>query len=418
MKKLLILLLSFFLTLPAFATNGDNMIAFGAKSRAMGGTGIAVKNLGFESMLKNPAMLDTPKKLEFGFGATAFLPWVTAQNETMSPNQSYDSASDFFFIPSIALVVDLGDYFTLGIGAFGTTGLGVDYRDSTSDPMAGLFGMSTSLSLLKMAVVASYHQDNWKLGIGIPVVMGSLGISYNMMTATPPADPMNRIPGTAYGQQFISPGTSNDFKAQIIAGAAYEFKDFVIGFNYMSPVKLEYDYQLTEAGKNFGLPITSNKLVQPAEIGAGVSYNGEKFTVNFDYKSVQWGKAEGYKSFGWENQNVYAVGLSYQVSDSIIRAGYNYGKSPLGDKALKNPFPYSAINIFNVVGFPAIVEHHVTAGLTQVFSDAFELDLALVYAPKNEATASMQMTPDPASAMDFNVEHSQFSITLGGRWMF
>ena len=74
MKKLLILLLPFFLSFPAFATNGDNMIGFGARTRAMGGTGIALKDVGFESMLKNPAMVETPKKLEFGFGATFLFP--------------------------------------------------------------------------------------------------------------------------------------------------------------------------------------------------------------------------------------------------------------------------------------------------------------------------------------------------------
>ena len=403
MKKLLILLLPFFLSLPAFATNGDNMIAFGARSRAMGGTGIAVKNLGFEAMLKNPAMVETPKEIEFGFGASAFMPWIEAKNEAVG--KSFDSASNFFFIPSIGLLVDLGEHWSFGIGAFGTTGLGTDYRDSITDGQAGgyggLFGMSTSLSLLKMAAVASYHNKGWKLGIGIPVVMGSLGISYNMSNAMVDATPTN----------FISPGASTDFTAHVIIGAAYEFDNFVVGASYMSPATLEYDYQLTEAGKNFGLPITSNKLEQPGEIGVGVSYEADKLTASFDYKLVQWSGADGYEGFGWDDQNVFAIGLSYRVSDSIIRAGWNYGENPLGDNALKNEGPLAAINIFNILGFPAIVEHHITAGLTQVFDEKFELDFAMVYAPTvKESTSAMNM--------DFNVEHSQFSLTLGGRWMF
>jgi len=46
-------------------TNGDNLIGFGSKSRAMGGVGIGT-NLGAENTLSNPA---TPQEEHITFGA-------------------------------------------------------------------------------------------------------------------------------------------------------------------------------------------------------------------------------------------------------------------------------------------------------------------------------------------------------------
>ena len=56
----------------AFATNGDNLIGFSAKSRAMGGTGIANFN-GADAALTNPALLaKTKTKNSFSFAGTVF----------------------------------------------------------------------------------------------------------------------------------------------------------------------------------------------------------------------------------------------------------------------------------------------------------------------------------------------------------
>jgi len=49
------------------ATNGDNLIGIGAKSRGMGGTGIAVSH-GAESALANPALITSVEGTEISFG--------------------------------------------------------------------------------------------------------------------------------------------------------------------------------------------------------------------------------------------------------------------------------------------------------------------------------------------------------------
>jgi hypothetical protein len=68
------------------------------------------------------------------------------------------------------------------------------------------------------------------------------------------------------------------------------------------------------------------------------------------------------------------------VLDSLkVRAGYNYGKTPL-----------DASRAFENIAFPAVAEHHITLGLTYAFTSALNVSLAGMYAPEVKlATANM-----------------------------
>ena len=67
----------------AFATNGDNLIGLSAKSRGMGGVGIAT-SFGAESALSNPALISTVKDNEVSFGGTIFMPNVKFGSNTFN----------------------------------------------------------------------------------------------------------------------------------------------------------------------------------------------------------------------------------------------------------------------------------------------------------------------------------------------
>ena len=103
-------------------------------------------------------------------------------------------------------------------------------------------------------------------------------------------------------------------------------------------------------------------------------------------KYVDWANADGYKDFGWQSQTVYALGVQNKTTDKLtLRAGWNYGKSPL---KIHNNFNLAgATNVqgtnmstfgyeyFRVIGFPGITENHVTIGAGYEFSPKFTLNL-------------------------------------------
>ncbi len=58
--------------------------------------------------------------------------------------------------------------------------------------------------------------------------------------------------------------------------------------------------------------------------------------IAFDYKRINWASAAGYEDFGWEDQDVYAIGYQHTQDNWAIRTGYNYAKSPIVKNSVAN----------------------------------------------------------------------------------
>ena len=118
------------------ATNGDHLIAVGAKARGMGGAGIAMSH-GAESTLTNPALITSVEATEISFGGTVFMPDIKTQlNETpappgmgLPPQNKMTSDADLNMIPEVSLAMKMSENFYVGIGMWGTAGMGVDYSN-------------------------------------------------------------------------------------------------------------------------------------------------------------------------------------------------------------------------------------------------------------------------------------------------
>jgi long-chain fatty acid transport protein len=128
----------------AFATNGDNLIGLGAKSRAMGGTGIAHFN-GAESATANPALIVKSKGTSFAFGGTYFRPDVEIQadgpsvsNGMEAGSRTYESDAKHNVIPYVALTESFGNGWAVGASMYGSAGMGVDYRSKGPTAMGGV----------------------------------------------------------------------------------------------------------------------------------------------------------------------------------------------------------------------------------------------------------------------------------------
>ncbi len=146
---------------PAFATNGDNLIGLGVQSRALGGTGTAAY-YGAENALTNPALLGKLKGTEFSFAATAFMPDVKATTNvaTFPASASKTSESDLYGIPEVSLAHRIDNNWVVGIGMFGTAGMGVDYRGNP-----GLFEATSSLMTMKFVPSVAYNATTSVLGL-------------------------------------------------------------------------------------------------------------------------------------------------------------------------------------------------------------------------------------------------------------
>ncbi len=418
----------------AFATNGDNLIGLGAKTRGMAGVGIGMSH-GAESGLANPALI---KGNEITFGGTLFMPSVDAKNEVKGmPNSLASSEADLSVIPEVAVSMEVNDNFAWGIGMYGVAGMGVDYRDDTTklDPTSGDYlgtksgtnQMLTNLQLMRFAVPLVYKTNGLSIAVSPILQYGSLSIAYNAGQTY--KDGQQNLHNTMTGR-----GVSQDFGFGFNIGLGYEINGFTIGAVYTSSIDMEYKHQISEATKQFGLNQgkgLSDNLEQPAEYGIGVSYSFGEHTIALDYKNIAWSDAKGYKDFKWDDQNVIAIGYQYDVKDWAFRVGYNYASNPiqeqaaLGTMTAQGPTNYegAVINYFNAMGFPATTESHYAIGGSYQISDKVGLDFAYTYAPEVTKTydtsdltrAAMALKNDPNAAnyrSSATVKHSQQAISL------
>ena len=444
----------------AFATNGDNLIGLGAKSRAMGGTGIAHFN-GAESATSNPALITKSKGTSFAFGGTYFTPDVQVKTEGTAFGSgafdgSYDSDAKHNVIPYVALTENLGNGFAVGISMFGSAGMGTDWRSNgaLNEPDAlpllsgsaatgdlGLYSMRSNLLLLKFSVPMAYSQDNWSVGIAPVLMYGSLDIAFQQPdtayginpggAACDPSDSADIAAGcTAVpngGSNDVGRGSSSSFGLGLELGASYELPEvgLTLGAVYHSSIEMEYKNQISTAASAFNYGTTnpayggfSDKLEQPAEYGLGVDWTEGDISVTADWKNIRWGNARGYQDFGWENQNVYALGAEYRMDDLALRAGYNYAKNPIKnntDTGSVSGYPTSqggnshgdTMNAFNHVMFPAITERHYTIGAGYQFTKNVAADFAFTYA----TSPDVKVSAATVGLGDLTVTNDQMSLS-------
>ena len=397
------------------ATNGDTLIAVGTKARGMGGTGIAISH-GAESTLVNPALITSVENHEISFGGTVFMPDISA---SMGQAPLYDSEATINVIPSVSITSKINENWFVGIGMWGTAGMGVDYRNAHTDQRdSGNMHMVTNVQLMQFGVPIAYKNSGFSVALTPILQYGALDMNYNDFTGN-----------------SVGAGISQDLTFGYSAGATYDFAEvgaegLTIGAVYKSKIKMDYSDQLSTATKpfvDFGIfpGVMGNDLEQPAEIGVGIAYVMGAHSFAFDYRNIQWSDAIGYKDFGWEDQDVYAVGYQYIQDNWALRLGYNHASHPIAEAPsgpqVIAPGNYAqaggnALNLLNLLGFPATAEDHYTLGGTYAFTETFALDLAYVYAPKTTTTMNTIVGVDPTTGNMFTgpstVEHTESSFSF------
>jgi len=370
-----------------YATNGDTLIGVGAKTRAMGGVGIALGH-GAESTLVNPALITDVKNTEISFGGTIFLPTV----KTNLSGVEHKSDNDVSVIPAVAIASNISPNVYLGVGMWGTAGMGTDFRKNPD-----LFQMETTLQLMQFAVPVAYKFNNG-LSVGIAPILqyGSLDIHYKL----PPM----------MGGANVGDGQNQDFGFGVSVGALYDFNNgFKVGAVYKSKIKMKYGHSISAATAPFGLSF-SDHLDQPAEYGIGISYNNGPHTIAVDYKKIKWSSVTGYKQFGWKDQDVLAIGYEYNAGQWAARIGFNHSTNPI--KITNNP----ALDMFNLLGFPATMENHITLGGTYEFNKNFSVDTTLVYGFNKKSSADVSAMFGPGATI--KNQHKELGATIQFNYKF
>ena len=429
MRKLSTVLLAIILiaTLaPAvFATNGQELIGIGPTSRSMGGVGIAAPQDAISAVFSNPAaMCFGPfcPTSEVDFAGTLFAPDVSAKiTGAMGQGPIKGNSNDeVYAIPAFGLSVPITDGLSppdwrFGLAAYGVTGLGVDYRGSDLDqptyfPFSAIdpsfsdgplaTGTYTQLQSMRFAPAVGY-QPNAKMSFGLAGIV-------------------------EYANLDLGAGSDWDYGFGVQGGAIFKpINDLSLGLNFITPRKLAFK-DVADFDNDGSLD--NLDLEAPLEIGGGVAYTFQKLLIEGDVKWLNWGDADGYKDFDWDNQWVFAIGAQFEpVSKLYLRAGYNYAKSPVKDndgfnglqpkavqgKTIQSQYYYET---FRLIGFPALAEHHITVGIGYDFTERFSLQIGYMHAFKNDLDES---GTDPfGNPVHIKSELTENSLDFGLVWRF
>ena len=340
----------------AWATNGDQMIGVTATQWGMGGAVVAApQDAG--TVLTNPAGLAELgiKEVRFDMGFGLLNPPREANDRT--------SDSDYYLIPSGAVAFNVNDRLYLGMGMAGLSGMGVDFPDIS--PMTGNQAVVTTKQFYKIAPGFGYKvNDKLSVGAALNIDYQSLAIHNNQFTL-----PQNQIYG--FG---------------VTAGAIYHLTDKVqLGASWVSKQNMQEFKWNTTAGEY------RMTLDGPQQFALGVAFKPMPgLLIEADVKRIQFSDVldrvpfqtpagPSTMNFGWEDQTVYAIGVQKEInSKTTVRAGFNYGKSPIGTE-----------DVNNNIGSLAVTEKHLSVGLTRQFSDKVSGSLSYMHAFHNELTSSV-----------------------------
>jgi long-chain fatty acid transport protein len=419
MKKLLqvvfLLSLAVVWAVPALATNGDNLIGVGPISRSMGGVGIAAPQDAISAVFSNPAaMCFGPycPASEFNFAGTLFAPKVDAKVQLGGQTTQADSHENLYAIPAIGISTPITKNMPLwrfGLAAYGVTGLGVDYRDTSLDqPRYANFGgfplvagEYTSLQIMKFAPAVAFEPDP-RISFGL-----AAHINYAMLD--------------------LGDGTSTNYAFGAQLGVLYKPLDRLsLGATYVTPQKSTFDRVKDFDGNGSK---DSLDLESPQQVGLGVAYDilPNKLLVEIDGKWLNWANAAGYKDFDWEDQWVFGIGAQFRATDKLIlRAGYNYANNPvkshngwngLTPTSVQGKFmPTYYYETFRTIGFPAVTKSHITLGLGYEFTPRFSVNLGYTYGFEETITG----TGTALNGQPVKLESSltEMSYELGLTWRF
>ncbi|MCF8041804.1 MAG: outer membrane protein transport protein [Desulfarculaceae bacterium] len=410
MKRMLGAMLTALLVLSApawaWATNGMNMIGTGAVSSGMGGADVAVP-AGCTAIAGNPAQLATTCNRVVSVGG-AFL---NPQMEVTLPGQEgVDNEFQLFPLPFAGYAQRIGtSRWSVGVGVFAQGGMGVDFNNVKNFNGAD-DSLYSQVAFMRLAPTVAYNVTD-KLTMGLTAFAGYATIDYDF------------FPRGTQGQHVT--GLSS-FTIAGRLGASYQINDqWAVGATYTSESSMDLDGG--EMRFNFGPGLGQvnyrdakmDNFTWPRQAKVGVSFKpASKWLLAFDISWVNWSSAiqtvtvtasnpstpvpSGYDTLtvpfimDWKDQWIFALGAQYEINDTwTVRAGYNYGQNPVPDDTL-NPL------------FPAIVQHHITAGFTYTYQE-WDFDVALEHGFNTDQTNTGAPSPtNPFSGTE--VSHYQDTV--------
>lgn len=414
------------------ATDGHIMHGAGPVNESIGGAGTGACLDATGSIAWNPACTATFEGTYLDGAFEYFIPYRALSSSVSAnafgigfPAQSMfgvtESATNAGAMPSFAYVKHgPGSRNALHVGLISVAGFGVDYpQDNTFHnailtPQApagmGFGGIDSSYAMMKVPIGVSRMVAN-RLSIGVSLVPA---LSMLKVAPAPFAAPVSTDGGRS--AQYLS--ASNTSKAAGIGGdlgVHYQASRTVaLGAAYHSPMRFAaFNWKAQDAaGQSHAV---SFRMDMPQFVTMGIGVTAAAGTLlAADVRWINYANTRGFSAsgfnpdgsvagFGWRNIWTAGGGLQQKVGRKFfLRLGYNYSQ---------NPIP-AALSFFNTPA-PAIVQHHITGGLTRAVSPKLDLHLVYYHVFENHQTGPYMGPQGPMSTASVTNKLAENSVAVG-----
>ena len=402
------------------ATNGYQLIGVGSYQKSLAGAVTAMPGSNMTAVTNPAGMLRIGHRADFSM--EAFMP-ERSVDFTAFGGSIADSSSEIYGIPAIGWNGPLGtrDDIVFGGGMYGTSGMGVDYGSTQMRPGVFWDGYS-SIAFWQMAPALAWQAaDRFSLGVSVNIDFQEVAFLQRMM-----ADTNNDGQGDTILNNFnlsrgasafgfgLSFGILYDFNEILTFGASYKSKQFFSDLEYQL-ANGDIDMSAFDGGP---LPAGTYELDLdfPQQAALGIALHAtDALTIAADMKWINWSDTMDKLSVdgpgtitvpmdpGWEDQIVFAIGFAYKINDRLnLRAGFNYGESPIDEQSAAN----------NLI-LPAIVESHYTVGADYRLDEHWDIGFHYMYVPENSISAG-PMPSEPRA--EISLSEQSFGINLGYRF--
>lgn len=396
----------------ALATNGYLSHAYGVKAQGIAGVGIALPQDGLAAATNPAGTAFVGNRVDVGL--TWFRPSRGAEisGNGAGLNGSYEgNDTRNFFIPEIGYVQQINPQFAAGVAVYGNGGMNTDYG---SNPFRA-FGASGSagVNLEQLFVspsIAWKITENHALGLAVNFAYQRFkaeGIQPFAVASQSPGNFTNRGTDSSTGWGFRL-GYTGKLTPDLTLGATWASKTWTGKFD-------KYQGLFAEEG---GFDI-------PANFGVGLAWKATPaLTLAADVQRIQYsdvpsvgnqlgnvftGNAFGSSNgpgFGWKDVTVAKLGVSYDINEWTLRAGYSHATQPI-------PSDQTFLNILA----PGVVQDHLSLGATWNLSQSGELSVAYTQAFRKTVDGSGSI-PLAYGGGEANIDLAEDIFGVAYGWKF
>jgi len=241
---------------------------------------------------------------------------------------------------------------SVGCGAFTMSGVALAYPSSRLNEALianGVYDSMVQMMSLRIASgIAAAFNDKFSFGAAANIAIQGLKTDLAKHN-------LQETAGS--GKWDFTPGAGFTF------GVLYKFSQMLgLGASYESHTWMGHHHKYKDT-----LPYVD----EPPVISVGLSLKpANNFEITYDTRYIQWKDVKLARlrpmdgGFGWSDQWVFAAGAEYSLGKKLkLRAGYNYGRSPIQPHV-----------VFANALLAVIMEHHLTTGFSYFITKDLSMD--------------------------------------------